>query len=276
KAVWPETYVSAGLLHTYIRDLRTVLGDDPAAPRFIETVVRRGYRFIAPLITAPPAASLKSQVPSSGTQHSGLSTQHSVLVGREPELGQLHGWLERAVAGERQLIFVTGEPGIGKTALVDTFLQQVAAEGEVWLGHGQCIEHYGAGEAYLPLLKAFGRLCREAGGERLIALLTRHAPVWLAQMPALLSDPELEALQRKVQGATRDRMLREFAELVEAISAERPLILALEDLHWSDSSTLDLLTLVAQRREVARFLVLGTYRPAEVIIGDHPLRAIKQ
>ena len=62
KAVWPETYVSAGLLHTYIRDLRTVLGDDTAAPRFIETVVRRGYRFIAPLTPAPPVASFTFHV----------------------------------------------------------------------------------------------------------------------------------------------------------------------------------------------------------------------
>src|SRR2546422_10901949 len=92
-------------------------------------------------------------------------------------------------------------------------------------------------------------------------------------MPALLSETELEALQRKVQGVTRDRMLREFAELVEAISAERPLILALEDLHWSDPSTLDLLTLVAQRREAARLLVRGPYRPADVVGREHPLRA---
>src|SRR5262249_27430761 len=195
-----------------------------------------------------------------------LSTQDSVLVGRETELAQLHGWLERAVAGQRQLVFVTGEPGIGKTALVDGFLHQVAASGGLWIGRGQCVEHYGAGEAYLPVLEALGRLCRESGGERLIALLRRHAPIWLAQLPALLSETDLEALQRTAQGTTRDRMLREFAELVEAISAEQPLVLALEDLHWSDPSTLDLLTLVAQRREATRLLVLGTYRPAEVIV----------
>jgi ABC-type cobalamin/Fe3+-siderophores transport system ATPase subunit len=105
------------------------------------------------------------------------------------------------LAGERQVVFVTGEPGIGKTTLVDTFLQQAAAEGGIWLGRGQCIEHYGPGEAYLPVLKAFGRLCRESGGDRLIALLNRYAPTWLAQMPALLSDSDLEALQRKVHRA---------------------------------------------------------------------------
>src|SRR5262249_15757099 len=261
QAVWPETYVSEGLLSTYIRDLRAALGDDPEAPRFIETVVRRGYRFIAPLMTAPPAAGLTSPVPSSDAQHSGLSTQDSVLVGRETELAQLHGWLEKALAGERQVVFVTGEPGIGKTTLVDAFLRHVAVEGGIWLGHGQCIEHYGAGEAYLPLLRALGRLCREEGGEPLIAPLRRHAPTWLLQMPALLSEAELEALQRKVQGVTHDRMLREFAELVEAVSIERPLILALEDLHWSDPSTLDVLTLLAQRRDAAPLLVLGAHPP---------------
>ena len=64
KAVWPETCVSEGLLHTYIRDLRQALRDDPEAPRFIETVARRGYRFIASLTTAaPPVQRLASSVP---------------------------------------------------------------------------------------------------------------------------------------------------------------------------------------------------------------------
>ena len=90
-----------------------------------------------------------------------------------------------------------------------------------WIGRGQCVEHYGAGEAYLPVLEALGQLCRQPGGEQVVALLSRYAPTWLVQMPALMSDTELEAVQRKVQGATRERMLREMAEALEALTAER-------------------------------------------------------
>src|SRR5262245_2621926 len=109
-----------------------------------------------------------------------------------------------------------------------------------------------------------GRLCREAGGERLVALLERHAPTWLAQMPALLSDDAVVSLQRKVAGATRERMLREMGEALEALTAEQPLVLWLEDLHWSDVSTLELLNMLARRREPARLMVIGSYRPVDV------------
>ena len=121
---------------------------------------------------------------------------------------------ERFPAG----VFVTGEPGIGKTTMVEAFLEQVAIDGELWIGRGQCIEHYGAGEAYLPVLEALGRLCREPGGQYLIELLHQHAPTWLVQMPALLGGAELEALQRKTAGTTRDRMLRELTEVVGALT----------------------------------------------------------
>jgi class 3 adenylate cyclase/tetratricopeptide (TPR) repeat protein len=230
---------------------------------------------------APPIPDARSPIP--------------LLVGRDIELAQLHGWLEKALHGERQVVFVTGEPGIGKTTLVEAFLAKLEASGwgletgpspqasslqpqvpRLWLGRGQCIEQYGAGEAYMPILEALGRLCREPGGERLIALLHQHAPTWLVQLPTLLNATELEALQRKVQGATRERMLREMGEAVEAITAERPLVLVLEDLHWSDHSTLELLSLLARRREPARLLVIGTYRPVDIIVSEHPLRTVKQ
>jgi DNA-binding winged helix-turn-helix (wHTH) protein/predicted ATPase len=279
QAVWPQTVVSDATLASCIQELRQALRDDARKPRYIETVHRRGYRFIAPLLPSQPVSSSKFQVSSS---QSAIRIPQSAitLVGRETELVQLHGWLKKALQGERQIVFVTGEPGIGKTALVEAFLTRLANEHEheheIRIARGQCIEHYGAGEAYLPILEALGRLCREPGGERLIELLYQHAPTWLVQMPALLTTADLEVLQRKTAGATRERMLRELAEAIEVVTTERPVVLVLEDLHWSDVSTLDWLAFLARRAERARLVVIGTYRPVEILAREHPLKGVKQ
>ncbi len=159
---------------------------------------------------------------------------------------------------------------------MDAFTAQLAPTAAVWMGQGQCIEQYGAGEPYLPLLEALGQLCRTPDSEGLTELLCRHAPSWVLQMPGLLAPAAYEGLQQRVGDTTRDRMLRELAEAVEILTTERPVVLVLEDLHWSDVSTLDWLTYVARRRQGARLLILGTYRPVEAIVRGHPLRAITQ
>lgn len=127
-AVWSQTVVSEATLASCIQALRQALRDRVKAPRYIETVPRRGYRFIAPLATTPPVSSSKFQV-SSPLPTPIPSTQHpaQALVGRETELAQLHGWLRKAFDGERQIVFVTGEPGIGKTTLVEAFLQSLTS-----------------------------------------------------------------------------------------------------------------------------------------------------
>ena len=302
-AAWPNTVVSDAALTTCIQELRQALHDPARKPRYIETMHRRGYRFIATVMAAlVPPSTLKVQRAQSPL-YNPQSAIH--VVGREPELAQLHHWLAKAVSGERQLVFVTGEPGIGKTTLLEVFVAGVQDQeesqkskfktqksklslphsacrtphspiSEVWVGRGQCIEHYGAGEAYLPMLEALGRLCRGSEGGQLIAMLRQHAPSWLVQMPSLLSPAELEELQRRTAGVTRERMLRELAEGLEVITAERLLVLVLEDLHWSDVSTLDLLSMLARRQERAHLLIIGTYRPVEVLTRDHPLKGIKQ
>jgi predicted ATPase len=71
-------------------------------------------------------------------------------------------------------------------------------------------------------------------------------------------------------------MLLEIAEVIEALTAETPLLLVLEDLQWSDYATLDLISFLVRRQEAARLLVIGTYRPVEIIINNHPLKAVKQ
>jgi len=183
--------------------------------------------------------------------------------------------LERALDGRRQVVFISGEAGIGKTALVEAFLLRAAADPQVWLARGQCLEQFGSGEAYLPALEAVSRLCQEPGRGRFVDLLRRHAPTWLLQTPWLLPASELAALRRNTHGA-RERMLREIAEAIEALTADTPLVLALEDLHWSDYSTLDLISYLARPRERARLLVIGVYRSAEAILQEHPLISVKQ
>lgn len=126
--------------------------------------------------------------------------------------------LAKATHGERQFVFVTGEPGIGKTAVVEAFLTEIEGQGlgngeqentpllqpipvprtpipGLWVARGQCVEHYGTGEPYLPILEALGRLCRGPQGERSIPLLRQYAPTWLLQMPWLVLDTELDALR---------------------------------------------------------------------------------
>jgi len=100
--------------------------------------------------------------------------------------------------------------------------------------------------------------------------------MWLVQLPGLVSDAELERVQRQAQGATQARMIRELAEALDVLTADTPLVLMFEDLHWSDSTTVELLDYLAQRREPARLFVLGTYRPVETVLQAHPLRGLVQ
>ena len=275
-AVWPGTYVEEGALTICIAELRKALGDNAKMPRFIETVHGRGYRFL-PTVTAQPVQGLRFKVQGS---QSAIPNPHSAinLVGRDPELTQLHRWLDKALSGERQIVFVTGEAGIGKTTLVETFLFGVRSHEEfgveeqrkkgkrqkqkqqkakiepsspapnpqplapgVWLRWGSASSTTARARRICRSWRRWDGFVAQPDGEQLVTLLRQHAPTWLVQMPALLSAAELEALQRKTQGATRERMLRELGEAIEAITAERPLVLWFEDLHWSDASTLELL-----------------------------------
>jgi DNA-binding winged helix-turn-helix (wHTH) protein/predicted ATPase len=250
--VWGGMAVSDDALTSCIQELRGALGDDARHPRYIETRHRRGYRLMVP--AAPVAERAVASTAS--------APEPSRLVGRLAELGELARRFDQAQSGRRQVVFVTGEPGIGKSSLVDTFLEPLPAN-QIRLAHGQCLDHHGVGEPYLPLIEALTRLAAGANGSAVKEILSAHAPSWLAQMPSLWSRSERSALEARGR-ATRERMLRELTSAVEAMSAEAPLLLKLEDIHWSDASSLDWLAHVARRPEPARLMVLATFRPADV------------
>lgn len=281
-AVWRDAHVADGVLKVSIAEIRKALGDSPTTPRFIETVHRRGYRFVATVAGGGDADAAHSDdaTPRAGSlvvwPPGGAATKDDAvgIVGRASELATLDAHLARMLAGERQIVFVTGEAGAGKTALVEHFVATAAARHDVTVTGSQCIEQVGPSEAYMPVLEGLGRLARARPEVR--PQLRRYAPTWLSQLPWLVEEDDRDRLGRELLGTARERMLREMAELVEAIAAETPLIVVIDDAHWSDPSTIDLLSVVAGRREPARFLGLMTYRPAELVLGHHPLRAVAQ
>lgn len=255
RAVWPDTAVSDAALSSCIQELRQALRDDARHPRYIETLHRRGFRFLARPATDP------SDPFQHGLQH-WPAPSSDPFVGRDSALQQLSEALARAGQGARQVVFVTGEAGIGKTSLVETFLAGFPDRESWHFCRADCVEHYGAGEAYQPLFDALTRLCRRPGGEDFVAMLRRYAPTWLAQLPGLQTPTELRALQRRTAGATQQRMLRELSEALEAMTAQARICLCLEDLHWSDVSTLDWIASFARRPERAGVLLVATYRLA--------------
>ena len=277
--LWPGRFVGEGILAQRLMTIRKAIGDSGQNQHCIKTVHGRGYRFAAEVAVHTNARSLDASSPASSAPDERdprppLFSRPPHFVGRDAELAQLGQWWSKAQQGMRQVGFIVGEPGIGKTALVDAFVAQIAATQDVSVGCGQCVDDYGMGEPYLPLLEALGRLCRDAEGDRFVGGLREYAPSWLAHLPSVLAPADRAALVRTTEGVTPAQMLRELTDALEAFTARRPLVLVLEDLHWSDRATLAWLAYMARKRDSAHILILGTYRPDEVLGRAHPLRAL--
>jgi tetratricopeptide (TPR) repeat protein len=196
---------------------------------------------------------------ASAVDHSSQTRVDQLLPGRSFVLASLGERLRRAIDGQRQVVCVSGEVGIGKTAVVHAFAKTLGPH--VWASEGHSAPLHGPGRPYLPVFDAISRLCRQPDGQRVVDLLGRHAPTWLdfLQPPARSNGDHSTPVDRN----QRDHLAMEITEALEAIARVKPLVLVLEDLHWSDNSTVELIAQLARRAEPARLLLIATYRPAE-------------
>ncbi|HSB09431.1 MAG TPA: protein kinase [Blastocatellia bacterium] len=263
---------------------------NPELPSAIETLILQMIEKDARL--RPTAAEVETALAEAGGP--GLSVQSSAAVlrprtrhtvGREKAHAELREAFASASAGNGLLMCVPGEPGMGKTTLVEDFLSDLRAGSQACvIARGRCSERLAGTEAYLPWLEVLASLLRGAdgqsrtslsGSESIVQTTKRLAPTWYAQaMPLQPDDSSVERLLAE-RAASQERMKREFGALLEEISERRPLVLFFDDLHWADVSTIDLLSYLASKFDSMRVLIIATYRPSDLLLAKHPFLQVR-
>ena len=195
-------------------------------------------------------------------------------VGRRRERGELRKILDGVTNGRGVLIGVAGEPGIGKTSLVEGVLQDLASDAQPWFfARGRCSERLAGTEAYLPFLEAFDSLIRSPARETVSRLMKALAPSWYLQLSAVTSSTDSAQENR---ARSQERFKRELVTILMELSAIQPLALLFEDVHWADDSTVDLLSYVSSHFDDLRVAIIATYRPSELQLVGHQFLALRR
>src|SRR6516162_9622920 len=204
-------------------------------------------------------------------------TARRPTVGRQCERTALRHDFEAAAAGCGSVLCVTGEAGLGKTTLVEIFLEELTAGGQPWsLARGRCSERLAGAEAYLPFLEALDSLLLGPEAVSAAQAVKLLAPTWFVQLgPLAAEDPSLAGVLTEAKAASQERRKRELAVFLEQVARQRPLVLFLDDVHWADPSSVDLLAYLGSRCEAWRVLVVLTYRPSDLLRSKHPFGPVK-
>lgn len=281
-SLWPDTVVEENNLTVNMSLLRKALGEGASERRYVETLPRRGYRFIGvpPHPSAPEdAAAAVGRSPSppyaerSGPGLVATPSPARAFVGRERELERLEQLFRMSAGGRGRVVFITGASGMGKTCLCEELVSRAQAREPLLFATGRSVERHGPSEAYAPFLDMIGALLEGANGELVRRNLEQRAPSWCAQFAVTARDGHSgDAVPNDAGGATAARMLRELGDALQTLSATTPLLLFLEDLHWADPSSVDLLRLLAERIGNWRALLVVTFRAEQVEVDSHPLK----
>ena len=192
-------------------------------------------------------------------------------VGRDETIATLRQALSSVDGGRGVLLCVTGEGGIGKTTVVEAFLDEVSSESRPRrIARGRCSERLAGTEAYLPFLESLESLFHDDGENSPSHLMRQVAPSWYFHLKPASTE---ESPPRRANSP--ERMKRELSTFLESLSEHESLLLLLEDLHWADVSTVDLLAHLADRFDRMRVMIVVTYRPEEMRLAKHPFLEVR-
>lgn len=191
-----------------------------------------------------------------------------VFVGRQEELSTLREAFDEALLGNATSVLLGGEAGVGKTRLVQHFADQVGADGAQVL-HGGCVELSSEGLAYAPFTAALRQLVREQGAGQIAALLPEGAGRDLARLLPEFGEPSADG----ETDTGRARLFEQFLTLLERLADTTPTVLIIEDVHWADRSSRDLIAFLSRNLRIPQVLMVMTYR-SDDLHRQHPLRPV--
>jgi hypothetical protein len=251
--------------------LSKTASDRPSAMEIAETLrVATGGPLATPRAVAPVFGFASSDSPSRATR---LARRSGVVVGRDRDVARLHAAYADVMKGHGLLVSIAGEPGIGKTTLVESALAElVESEIAPLVVRGRCSERLAGSDAYLPMLNALESAMENDPSGRVRANLNAHAPNWLHMLGTTIA-PEVEG---RLMLASQERLKREMIAFLEQASYHAPVVLFLDDLHWADISTVDLLAYVGARLDSLRVMIITTYRDAELKASQHPFVQVQR
>jgi DNA-binding winged helix-turn-helix (wHTH) protein len=250
QAIWQGTFVEDTGLTRNISILRRALGDEGG--QCIVTVPRVGYRFAA-AVTLVSEASLPEP------------DDAAPFVGRVEEMRRLREALDRCRLGHGALVGIGGDPGLGKTTLATRFVRTLSSEASI--GVGRSSERYGPTEPHLPVLEALDGLVSDP---MIARVLVDVAPTWAAHV---------RLTSRRVvtpsHPGTPERLLRELTQFLADISTRRPVVLLLDDMHWADTATTDVIGHLSPRLGQMRVLVVLVYRDRTLRQAGSPFASLR-
>ncbi|HEY3880360.1 MAG TPA: AAA family ATPase [Trebonia sp.] len=198
-----------------------------------------------------------------------VSVVSPVFIGRREEIASLAAPMGRVQASEPAFVLIGGEAGVGKTRLAGELTARASEAGFLVLT-GQCVELGAEGLPLAPLVDALRMLARTTSPELLADALGQAGARLSRLLPELAPDGVVRPAGQDMQTA---QLLELVLGLLVRLSATRPVMFLIEDLHWADQSTLELVAFLARSLRAARVLLVATYRSDE-LHRRHPLRPL--
>ncbi len=247
----------------------------PALNSLIQQMLHKDPR-LRPTAAEVYAALQGANTPS--MMHRSRASTQTTKPGREKERVELWKAYRRAAEGHGFLACFSGEPGIGKTTVVESFLEELAGSGEpCFIARGRCSERLAGSDAYLPLLEAMESLLRGPSFGTATRTMKALAPAWYSQVAFAGAAGVTGAEARSpAQPVSQEQLKRQLSAFFRELSTVAPVILFLDDLHWADASTIDLIAYLATKFDQLRLLILGTYRPSDARLSKRPFLPLRQ